>query len=83
MARKIHEITVNSRCRVRVMRNADGSEYNIQQIVNGKPIGGRNGGGAFDDDRASALSTAKAMARELQQKVAACRDPLAGAKKRR
>jgi len=82
MARKIHEITVNSRCRVRVMRNADGSEYNIQQIVNGKIIGGRNGGGAFDDDRASAMGTAKAMASELRAKVPACRDPLAGARRR-
>lgn len=82
MARKIHEITVNSRCRVRVLRDAEWNQYIVQQFVNGKAIGGK-GGGAFEWDRTSAMGTAKMMASELQAKVPACRDPLAGAKNRR
>lgn len=80
--RKIHQITVNSRCRVRVMRDVDWGQYIVQQIVDGKPIDGKDGG-YFERDRAGAMGTAKAMASELQAKVPACRDPLAGAKKRR
>lgn len=80
--RKIHEITVNSRCRVRVMRDVDWNQYIVQQLVNGKTIGGKDGG-SFEPTRESAMSTAKLMVGELQQRVAACRDPLAGAKKRR
>jgi hypothetical protein len=80
--RKIHEITVNSRCRVRVMRDVDWNQYIVQQLVNGKTIGGKDGG-SFEWNRESAMSTAKLMVGELQQRVAACRDPLAGAKKRR
>lgn len=61
------------RCSVSIYKISEVGEYNVQATVDGKVIGGRDGGGAFETDKASARSTAAAMVYELRRKNAACR----------
>jgi hypothetical protein len=70
--RLVKRIAVGSNCSVVIYRNAEYGEFQIQQKVGKRVIGGKEDGGAFETDKRAAEGTAAAMVKELQAKHAAC-----------
>lgn len=71
--RLVKRIAVGSNCSVSIYRNAEFNEYQIQQKVGKRVIGGSQDGGAFESDKNAAEGTAAAMVKELQAKHVTCR----------
>lgn len=71
--RRIKHVKVGARCAVSIYRLPETNEFQVQQTVGGKVIGGKESGGAFETDKSAARSTAAAMVKELRKKHPACR----------
>ena len=79
--KKIGQVTVSSKCEVRIYRNYEYDEYVVKSIVNGKVQGGKDGG-YFTSDKTDAHGTAAAEAKRLQARPA-CQASLAARRRRR
>lgn len=64
--RKIHTIRVGTRCAVNVYRDPEWDQFVVKSVVNGKTVGGKEGGGYFTDDKEDAFGTAEAEAAHLR-----------------
>lgn len=72
MARKkIHTTKVGTKCSVSIYRDAEWGEFVVQAKVNGKVVGGKDGG-AFESDKKAARSTAAAIIKQLRRKQSVC-----------
>jgi hypothetical protein len=63
--RKIHTIRVGAKCSVGVYRDSELDEFIVRSVVNGRTVGGKDGG-YFTDDKEDAFDTAKAEAAHLR-----------------
>lgn len=72
MARRLIKNVRVGRCAVKIYRDSDWNEYNVQQVVGGKIVGGREGGGYFTDNKQDARNVAAHEIRRLRKRPA-CR----------
>ncbi len=73
MAKRRIKVVKFGRCSVSIYKIPEYNEYQIQQSVDGKVIGGKAHGGAFESDQAAARGTAVAMIKELRRQHPGCR----------
>ena len=67
--KKIHETRISPACSVKIFRNPEYGEWVVKSVINGKVIGGKDGG-SFESSKADARGTAAAMVRELRKRPA-------------
>jgi hypothetical protein len=59
MKRRSNKTIKVGRCAVKIVRKRETDEYVVKAIINGKTVGGRDGG-SYETDMAAARSTAAA-----------------------
>jgi hypothetical protein len=79
--KKIHETPVGAKCAVRIYRNYEWDEYIVKSIINGKVVGGKDGG-YFTSDKTDAYGSAAAEAQRLGKRPV-CQTTFAAPRRRR
>lgn len=65
--RKLHQTRVGSRCVVRILRDRDYDEYIVQTAIDGRIVGGAEGGDYFTNDKQDARDTAAHTVKALRR----------------